>query len=216
MTTINNTMAAASAPSPVTGIGADYNTFLKLLTTQMQNQDPLDPMDTSEYTQQLAQYSQLEQSVQQTGTLKEVLAQLSAQEMMQASSFIGREARFDSPVAGLGKDPATWTYYVNGAPAKITGTITDASGAVVKTVTLDPATQGRFEWDGVKDNGSQAAEGAYTFKLTAVNTAGHGLDATINSVAKVSDVVSSGSGVMLGVNGIRMPLYGLVGISAPE
>jgi len=109
MTTINANAGANgtnNSGSPLAGLSKDYTMFLKLLTTQMQHQDPLDPMDTSEYTQQLVQYSQVEQSIQQTGALKDILSQLGAQQMSQASSFIGREARFDSAVAGLGTDPA--------------------------------------------------------------------------------------------------------------
>nr|WP_306294801.1 FlgD immunoglobulin-like domain containing protein [Sphingobium lactosutens] len=134
--------------------------------------------------------------------------------MSQASSFIGKEARFDSAIAGLGTDPATWTYYINGTPGAITGTIKDSSGQVVNTVTLDPTAQGRFEWDGTKSDGTRAADGAYTLSLAATTAGGDKLDSTINSVAKVTDVVSSGADIMLGVNGIRMPLYGLVGVSA--
>lgn len=216
MTMINSTTGTNGSGSQLAGLSTDYTMFLKLLTTQMQHQDPLDPMDTSEYTQQLVQYSQVEQSIQQTGALKDILSQLGAQQMSQASSFIGREARFDSAVAGLGSDPATWTYHVNGTPAAITATITDASGKVVNTVTLDPKTQGRFEWDGTKSDGTRAPDGAYTLALTATAAGGDKLAATINSVAKVTDVVSTGGDIMLGVNGIRMPLYGLVAVSAAK
>lgn len=216
MTTVNTTTASGTATSQLAGLSTDYTMFLKLLTTQMQNQDPLDPMDTSEYTQQLVQYSQVEQAIQQNASLQDIVSQLSAQQMSQASSFIGKEARFDSAIAGLGSDPATWTYYVDGTPASITATVTDSSGKVVHTATLDPETQGRFEWDGTQSDGTRAADGAYTLSVTATAASGDPLDTTINSVAKVSDVVSSGTDIMLGVNGIRMPLYGLVGVAAVE
>jgi flagellar basal-body rod modification protein FlgD len=213
MTTISTTSSSSTPTSQLTGLATDYSTFLKLLTAQMTNQDPLSPMDSAQYTQQLVEYSQVEQQIQQNSSLKDIVSQLSAQQMSQASSFIGKEARFDSAVAGLGSDPATWTYYVNGTPASITGTITDSSGAVVDTVALDPASQGRFEWDGTKSDGTKAADGAYTLSVTATTAGGDTLDTTINSVAKVTDVVASGTDIMLGVNGIRMPLYGLVGVS---
>ncbi|MFD2134705.1 flagellar hook assembly protein FlgD [Novosphingobium resinovorum] len=118
MATVTDTASTSSTSSTTaastTSLLADYNLFLKLLTTQMTNQDPLDPMDTSEYTQQLVQYSQVEQSIQQTGKLDDILGQLLSQQMAQASSYIGREARFDSAVAGLSDNPAKWTYYVDG------------------------------------------------------------------------------------------------------
>jgi flagellar basal-body rod modification protein FlgD len=214
MTTINTTTAAATPTAQLTGLTTDYTMFLKLLTTQMQNQDPLNPMDTAQYTQQLVQFSQVEQSIQQTGVLKDMLAQLSGQQISQATGFIGKEARFDSAVAGLGEAPATWTYQVTGAPAAITATISDASGKVMRVITLDPAAKGRLEWDGVKADGTRAPEGAYTLALSALSTSGDQIDSTINSVGKVNDVVAAGADIMLGVNGLRLPLYGLIAVSA--
>jgi flagellar basal-body rod modification protein FlgD len=207
--TSNDNTAASSS-----GLLADYNLFLKLLTTQMTNQDPLDPMDTSDYTQQLVQYSQVEQSIQQTGKLGDILSQIASQQMSTASNYIGREARFDSPVAGLGDAPAHWTYYVDGTPSAITATIKDSAGKVVNTVTLDPKSQGTYEWDGTKADGTKAENGAYTLSVEATNAAGDKLDTTINSVAVVSDVVTDGTNIMLGVNGIRMSASGLVAIAA--
>lgn len=197
-------------------LGADFNMFLKLLTAQMQNQDPLDPMDTSEYTQQLVQYSQVEQSLQQTSALKDIFAKLASQDMAQASTFIGREARFDSPVAGLGSAPATWTYFANGKPTTINATIKDSSGKVVKEIKLDPAAQGRYAWDGKLADGTRAPDGAYALSIAATDANGAAVPVTINSVAIVKDVVTDGANVMLGVNGIRMPLSGLVAVSAPS
>jgi flagellar basal-body rod modification protein FlgD len=216
MTTItgNSSTSGTTATSSTTGLAADYNMFLKLLTTQMQNQDPLDPMDTSEYTQQLVQYSQVEQAMQQTGALQDILTQLGSQQMSQASNYIGKEARFDSPVAGLGEAPAAWTYYADGTPTTMKAQIKDANGTLVSETTLDAASQGRYSWDGTKSDGTRAVDGAYTLSVTATNASGATLPVTINSVATVKDVVTDGSSVMLGVNGIRMPVSGLVAISS--
>jgi flagellar basal-body rod modification protein FlgD len=216
MTTVSSTSSSSndSTSAATTSLLSDYNLFLKLLTTQMTNQDPLNPTDTSEYTQQLVQYSQVEQQIQQNGTLTDILSQLSSSQMSQYANYIGKEARFDSPVAGLGDDPAHWTYYVDGTPSTVTATISDANGKVVQTVSLDPTSQGTYEWDGTQADGTTAATGAYTLAITATDSAGNSLDTTINSVAKVSDVVTDGSTIMLGVNGIRMSVDGLVALAA--
>ncbi|GGZ00515.1 flagellar hook assembly protein FlgD [Novosphingobium colocasiae] len=218
MTTVSNTGTtgtSTSTASAANNLLSDYNLFLKLLTTQMTNQDPLDPMKTSEYTQQLVQYSQVEQSIQQTGKLNDILSQLSSQALAQASSYIGREARFDSAVAGLGDAPAHWTYSVAGTPARLTGTIKDANGATVATVALDPGKpQSSYQWDGTKDDGTKAAAGAYTLSVNALAADGSSLATTINSVGVVDDVVADSSGILLGVNGIRMAASGLVGLTA--
>lgn len=215
MTTINPaTGSNPAAASPLSNLTNDYTMFLKLLTTQMQHQDPLNPMETSEYTQQLVQFSQVEQSIQQTSALKDILTQLDGQQLSQASGFIGREARFATNVAGLSDDAAVWTYTVTGAPEALKATVLDANGAVVKVLTLDPSNSGRLEWDGMKEDGTRALNGAYSLTLTAMDRSGDVLDTTINSVAKVKDVVASGGEIMLGVNGIRMPMSALIAVSA--
>src|SRR3990167_3484081 len=89
-TTKAQTVSAAGS----TGMTADFNMFLKLLTVQMQNQDPLDPMKTSEYTSQLVSYAQVEQSLKQTTALNDILTSLASQGMAQASQMIGKEATF--------------------------------------------------------------------------------------------------------------------------
>ena len=194
-------------------IGADFNMFLKLLTTQMQHQDPLDPMETSEYTQQLVQYTQVEQTVKQTDTLNDILTRLNAQGMSEASAYIGREVRFDSPVSGLGERPASWTYEVDGSPAKIVATVRDEAGRVVHEQEVDGAT-GRFSWDGTLPGGRKAPDGAYRLTLEAVALDGTALESTINSVGVVKDVVTNGNAVLLGVNGLRFPTGSLLAVAA--
>jgi flagellar basal-body rod modification protein FlgD len=218
MTSVSTTAATATTAQTQTTstIGADFNMFLKLLTAQMQNQDPLDPMDTSEYTQQLVQYSQVEQSIQQTASLKDVVAKLASQDMAQASGFIGREARFDSPISGLDETgSANWAYYVDGQPQSVMMTVTNSSGKVVHQETIQPDVQGRYAWDGTLASGERAATGAYTLSVKAVAANAAELPVTINSVAVVKDVVTDGATVMLGVGGIRMPVSGLVAIANP-
>ncbi|MBU3078672.1 flagellar hook assembly protein FlgD [Sphingomonas quercus] len=222
-TTIPDSSAASSAGAQQKTdtdskslIAPDFNMFLKLLTTQMQNQDPLNPMDTSEYTQQLVQFSQVEQSMQQTSTLKDMLARMSTQDMAQSASYIGQEGRFDSATSGLadGK-PATWSYAFDTKPAAVTATVKDSSGAVVKKVDLTPDTQGRFSWDGIKTNGDRAADGGYTLSIAATDANNNAVKTTINSVGTVKEVVTDGANVMLSVNGLRFPLASLVAVSAP-
>jgi flagellar basal-body rod modification protein FlgD len=220
MTAISGTDAQASgaassgAGAPPKTITPDLNMFLKMLTTQLQNQDPLNPMDTAQYTQQLVQYSQVEQEMQQTDTLNGILSNLASQGMSQASSFIGREARFVSDTAGLqGDSPATWTYVTDRKATQITATIKNGDGKVVAEVKLEPDGDGRFTWDGTTTDGSKAPDGAYTLALSALDDSGRAIETTINSVGIVKDVVTDGQNVMLGVNGLRFSTQGLVAVS---
>ena len=205
----------ATAANSTSTSGADFNMFLKLLTTQMQNQDPLDPLKSSEYTQQLAQYSQIEQTVQQSGTLKEILARLSTQDMAQASGLIGREVVFDSPVSGLGSAPATWSYTPAHAVTTLVATITDASGKVVDARTIAPAgASGRFNWDGKLAAGGVAVPGSYTLSFKATDSSGNAVPVAVNSIGTVDAVSQTSGALALGVNGATLPLSSLLRIAS--
>jgi flagellar basal-body rod modification protein FlgD len=104
---------------------ADYNLFLKLLTTQMQNQDPMNPMDSAQYTQQLVQYSQVEQSITQNKTLNSILSGLNMTSLTTSSSMIGQPVQLDSDKAGLSATaPAQWEWSAPNAITKLTATST--------------------------------------------------------------------------------------------
>lgn len=222
MTTVSSTNGLQSL---ATGMGdaaqsktsADFNMFLKMLTTQMQNQDPLDPMDTSQYTQQLVQFSQVEQTIQQTGTLKEILARLSTQDMAQASSFIGREAQFDSSVSGLvGDSPAQWGYTADRPVASLVATITNASGQVVETRAIDAsAITGRFAWNGALPTGGKAADGAYTLSIAGQDASGGSVPVAISSIGTVKEVVTGNGTVALQANGVPFLASKLLRVAQP-
>jgi flagellar basal-body rod modification protein FlgD len=214
-TTSTQQILAPVAANAKTATGADFNMFLKLLTTQMQNQDPLSPMDSTQYTQQLVQYSQVEQSVQQSGTLKDILARLSTQDLSQASGFIGRDAVFNSAVSGLGTAPASWNYAADRPMTSGTVTISDASGATVFTRALDLAgASGNYSWDGTLADGTKAPSGAYTLSLKAIDAAGAFVPTTINSTGNVNDVSVKNGVLSLGVNGVPMSIDTLLRLAA--
>lgn len=208
-------IAAALGNGALTKTSADYNLFLKMLTTQMQNQDPLNPMDTTQYTQQLVQFSQVEQSIQQNSTLKDILARLTTQDMAQSSAFIGREARFDSNVSALSDTaPARWGYSADRTVASLVATITDAGGSVVDTRPIDPGAGGRFSWDGTLANGGHAAAGSYSLAIKGADRSGTDVPVAITSIGTVTQVTTANGAVNLGVNGADMPAGKLIGVSA--
>jgi flagellar basal-body rod modification protein FlgD len=205
MTTVNtnNTTGKTATPS-ATGLNADFTMFLKLLTTQMQNQDPLSPMDTSQYTQQLVQYSQVEQSMQQNTTLKDILSSLGTQNLTQASGLIGHAVEADSPVAGLtDKLPAQWTWTTPRDASTIVATITDASGKTVDTRTVSvTGSTGNLAWDGATTSGKQMAAGNYSISIKALDSSGTELSNTsVHAIGTVSDVQLDNGAVLVTVNG---------------
>lgn len=202
----------AGTPTTLAKVGADFDMFLKLLVTQMQNQDPLKPMDSTEYTQQLAQYSQVEQTVKQTTALNDILSQLSTQSLTQANALIGREVELDSNVAGLaGQSAAQWGYQSPRAVATIEMTVKDASGVTMSTRTVDASgTAGRLAWDGTTKSGGTAKDGSYTLSAVGRDAFGVEVPMTLTSVGKVSTVEAKAGLVTLGVNGLQVPMTKLI------
>ena len=221
MTVTSTTAAAQTSAAPTSTtlgkqVSPDFNLFLKLLTTQAKNQDPLNPTDATQYTQQLAQFSQVEQSLQQTGTLKDILSRFSTQDLSSAANLIGREATFDSDTVGMtSKSPARWSYSNSGMTGPLTATIKDAGGRTVSTQTIDDNSgKGEVTWTGVKSDGSQASDGAYTLTVKGKDSGGATVSATINAIGTVGDVQSKNNVVTVGINGAQLPLSSLIRLTS--
>ena len=209
MTTVTSATTTTDAKTTAASskLNADFDMFLKLLTTQMQNQDPLDPMDTAQYTQQLVQYSQVEQSIEQTGTLKSLLAAFGTQNLMQASSMIGAQVETTSATSGLSAaTPAQWTWSAPRDVASMTATIKDEKGKTLDTFPLVDAkgATGAFSWDGTLSNGKKVEPGLYTLELAGKDASGTAVTATAHAYGKVSDVELSNGVVKLTINGNKI------------
>lgn len=214
---MNNLAVAGQAQATIApggalnALSADMDMFLKMLTTQMQNQDPLDPMDTSEYTQQMVQFSAVEQSIQQNATLESILATLSTQDMAKAANFLGTHAEFASPVSGLtSSEPAQWSWEADRPITSLTATIKNLAGQVVETREIPAGPNGEFEWDGTLSNGGNAGAGVYVLELAGADSNGTRVPVGVRSVGTVDDVTLANGTVQLGVNGATMPASVLV------
>jgi len=221
MTSVNtnnttNTTTNTANPNS-TGLNADFTMFLKLLTTQMQNQDPLSPMDTSQYTQQLVQYSQVEQSMAQTSTLKDILSTLGTQNLTQASSLIGRAVEVDTPVSGLSDTQAAqWSWTTPRTATSVVATIKDSSGKVVDTRTVEvKGDQGTLAWDGLTSDGKEMPAGKYSLSIKALDASGTEItNTTVHSIGVVNDVQLASGSVLVTVNGNEVDASKLIRVGA--
>ena len=159
---------AAKAPTPPASkadqlISSDFNTFLKMLTTQLKNQDPLNPMDNSEYAVQLATFSGVEQQVKTNTLLESLGAQLGVAGLSTYASWVGKDARADMPVWYSGK-PVTLAAQPDPQADSADLVVTDAAGLVVarQPVSLDADTA---SWTGLDPSGVPLPTGRYTFAL---------------------------------------------------
>jgi flagellar basal-body rod modification protein FlgD len=162
-------------------IAQNFDTFLRLLTTQLKNQNPLDPLDTNQFTQQLVQFASVEQQINMNTQLTTLVSLQKATQATQAMSFLGATATVDGTTASLTGGKATWTFAAD-KPATGTINIKNSTGQTVYTGTfpLNAGTQA-FSWDGRGNNGTLNPDGAYTISVTAK-------DATGSTIAVSSEV----------------------------
>ena len=182
-------------------LSADMNTFLTLLTTQLKYQDPLDPMDTAEFTNQLVQYSSVEQAIQTNSKLETLLNLNMSNLGAQAVSYIGKIAQVLGDVMPLedGHAKATYTLDKNVESAVIM--VKDLDGNVVYSE------QGKivagthdFEWDGKDSDGNQLPDGAYQIVVsTKVGSGETSATVTTTIFGKVTGVASDSNGVYIGL-----------------
>ncbi len=173
-TTGGGTSAAAST------LADTFDTFLALLTTQLQNQDPLDPMQSSEFTSQLVQFAGVEQSINTNKKLDQLVELQTSGQLNTAVSFIGKTVEVVSDLLLLKDGAAKISYGLDRNAAQTIISITDENGRVVRTVRGETG-DGRheFEWDGRDTNGVVVDDGVYGFSVVATD----GDDETIDTIA---------------------------------
>lgn len=193
---------AASAESPRSGTGkassAQQDQFLRLLITQMKNQDPLNPMDNAQMTTQMAQMSSLQGIERLNATLESLAASLTGNQAMQAATLVGRDVIAPGNVLQLAEGQATGAVELAQAADRVQVSITDASGRVVHHADLGAQPQGivRIDWDGVTDAGTAAAAGTYQFSVTAT-AQGKTIEAQSLMVGRVYGVTAANGSTSL-------------------
>jgi flagellar basal-body rod modification protein FlgD len=186
-------VAQTQADQARTSLSANFDTFLKLLTTQLQNQDPLSPMDSTQFTQQLVQYSQVEQQIQtntQLTTLTDTLTkQVQAASAGAALAYIGKTATFDSDAAPSAGAGAQWGYNLAAAAVNNTLSVTDDAGNVIYQATGELAAGDHtFTWNGKNSAGDAAPAGLYHLKVGALDGSGAAITATTSVTELITGV----------------------------
>ncbi len=183
--------------------------FMTLLVTQLKNQDPMNPMDNSQMTSQLAQINTVSGIQELNATLASINGQIDAGQVLQAAALIGKGVLVPGDRVLVGEDGTTTPFGLElDQPAdEVRITITDGAGQVVRHFELGPQDAGlqSFVWDGELEDGTQAPRGAYTVSVQALGDGGE-LDVTGLNYALVSGVSSSGNGPLLDLGGIADPV----------
>ncbi|NNM73527.1 flagellar hook assembly protein FlgD [Enterovirga aerilata] len=189
---------ATSAGSASKEIAGNFQDFLLLLTTQLKNQSPLDPLDTNQFTQQLVQFAGVEQQLKSNDTLGSILTAMQATSTSSAAGYVGMKITADGSTAALANGAASWTVTPAKDTKSATVTISDQNGAAVATKTLAlKAGAQTFTWDGRDASGSALPDGIYAITVRAVDASGQSVAVSTELSGVVSAVnVSSGSPVL--------------------
>jgi flagellar basal-body rod modification protein FlgD len=199
-------LAASQATSKKT-IAGNFDTFLQLLTTQLQNQNPLDPLDTNQFTQQLVQFSSVEQMLKTNDLLTTLVTASTADRAASAAGYLGATITADGSTTAMADGKASWTWTSPRAATKATISVIDKSGATVYTQTgaID-AGAGSFTWDGRTNDGSMYNDGEFTLKIDAQDASGQPVTVSTEISGKVDAVDLSGDVPILKVGGLSVAL----------
>jgi flagellar basal-body rod modification protein FlgD len=206
MNSIQNTSttgAGAAGTAGATGMGEMQDRFLKLLVTQMKNQDPLNPLDNAQVTSQLAQINTVSGIEKLNSTLQNLSTSFIAGQSLQSAALIGRSVLTDGNRLAWSGAPVTGAAELAQPADRVTIAIADAAGNTVRTLELGPQRAGtaQFQWDGLNDGGSRVADGAYTFRIAA-ERGGQQIAATPLGIGRVSSVSFGNEGLRVDVDGI--------------
>lgn len=192
--------ASTSGSSALNQLGNDYTTFLQLLTAQISNQDPLEPIDSTTFVTQLAQLTQVEQSVQTNLTLDGLAARLDAMALTSGANLVGQQANFFTNSIVFGEDGAQATYRVASPASTVTAEIYDpTTGQLIRTISNLPGdvdVEHPLEWDGRTDSGQTALTGTYEVRLRALDDQGNQVESAVFRDAVIREV-SLGSGQLV-------------------
>lgn len=196
----------------------NFNLFLSLLTTQLQNQDPLDPMDTGEMTNQLVQFSSVEQSIATNSNLEELISLTNSQSSDNAVQYIGKEVEALSTAREF-KDGGTsdWRFSIAEDSPEVKISIVDSSGASVYSETLsEDAGTHDFSWNGSLDEGGTAADGTYFLSVTALDADGEPVNTDVRTFGTVDTVDFTSNPPILLVDGLPVSLTSVTSVSEPK
>jgi flagellar basal-body rod modification protein FlgD len=196
------TSAAATSALASSQIAGNFQSFLTLLTTQLQNQNPLDPLDTNQFTQQLVEFAGVQQQLNTNDSLATLVSLQQTAQSTQALGFVGQTAVVNGNTATLTNSTATWDLSVpSNATTNIT--ITNNVGQTVfsGSFAVTAGNNQAFVWNGVGNDGTQFPPGSYTLSATAVDASNNPVAVTTQVQGVVTSIDLTKSPPLLTING---------------
>ncbi|MDH4385620.1 MAG: flagellar hook assembly protein FlgD [Caulobacter sp.] len=196
-----------------TRLADSTETFLSLLTTQLKNQDPLSPMDSSEFTQQIVQMTGVEQQLL-TNDLLAALVGMSDGGLAGSVDLIGKTITAETNLANLADGDAEWGYSLPREAANVKFEVINNAGITVRTESLTGQEAGEksFAWDGKNNAGIGQADGSYYLRITATDASGTAMAPTQTLTGVASAVQSVGGSIVVTIGGNKVPISAITGV----
>jgi flagellar basal-body rod modification protein FlgD len=212
----NGSTATGATNAALQSLGGNFDTFLQLLTTQLQNQDPLSPMDADSFTQELVEFASVEQQVNMNTNMQTLISMQQTTEATSALQLVGATVTIGGSTSNLSNatsTPAQWSL-TTASPATGQVTITTSVGttAYTGTVALSAGTQ-TYTWNGVGNNGQTWPDGTYTIAITATNANGQPVTVSTQQQGTVTAANLNTNPPTLTVNGQSVQISQITSLS---
>ncbi len=202
----SSNLAAGNAAAAQTASNS-YNTFLTLLTTQLQHQDPLNPTNTDQFTSEMIQLSGVEQELQTNQTLASMATDLNTISAANGLGYIGKTVSASGATVPIQNGSANWTYDLNSAAQNVALSVKDSSGNTVWTGSGDASSgQHSFSWNGATASSGTLSSGDYTLVVAATDASGNPVTTTTGIVGTVTGVDTSTGSTDLKIGDVTVPV----------
>jgi len=205
----------AAATDPASSLGE--NAFLQLLTAQLQNQDPTQPVDNQQFVAQLAQFSTLEQMQNVSSNLNSLLLATKSASQIDTASLVGKNVTFNATGVDIVSGQPTPPLQASlSAPATVSVNIQDAAGRTVRTLSVGMQSAGAFSvpWDGCDASGNPLSPAHYTVAATARAADGSSVPVKMQSSGTVQGISFAPGGTQVVVGGSTINLTDVLGVTA--
>lgn len=215
--TSSTTNQSNSSSSSLSKLSSDLDNFLTILTTQLQYQDPLSPMDSTEFTNQLVQFANVEQQIQSNRNLESLITLQQTNLMVGAVSYIGKEVEVTGQTTTLKNGQAKFIYNMPEDASAAVLAIYDEKGTQVAFTQAERAA-GRHEyvWDGKDSKGNTVPDGKYTIQIVAVDADNEQVTPEFTVTGIVTGVGMEDGEPTLDLNGVAVPLTNVVRVIEGE
>jgi flagellar basal-body rod modification protein FlgD len=211
ITPVTGTTQPTASETSKAKLTGDLSSFLTLLTTQLKHQDPLEPVDSTEFTSQLAQFAEVEQNIQTNANLEKLIGLSLANQSLTAVSYLGKYVEAVGNTATLANGSASFAYSL---PQIADGVAIQIKNEAGVTVAVKPgvtsAGKHDFVWDGKDSQGLALPDGKYTISVAAATADGEAIPVETYTVGVVDSADSSSGSIQISINGVSVPIEDVI------